>query len=356
MDLLYPLRLVVRAGRRRRQRCAEAKALRAYLSDCDRKTAVIPGTPLHVNLGDSAIFLAQKAFLESCGFAVKEITWEQIHTHRKLLRKIIPKETLIAQLGGGNMGNQWMDEERLHRTLTMDYPHHPTVIFPQTVYFTPDEDGERERAVSASVYGRHHALTLVTREAQSFAVAREMCPDAKILLTPDIVLSATMETFSALPQTRNGILLCMRSDLERSTTDEMQSALERMLANTGETVRKTDMYADVAVTTENRAELVRAKMEEFAAARLVITDRLHGMIFAALTGTPCVVFTNSNYKISGTYRWICHLPYIRFADGVDAAEGLLPELLAMERCVFDGIALRKPFDELKDHLRSTAGR
>lgn len=356
MDLLYPLRLVVRAVRRHRQKRTEAKALRAYLSDCDRRTAVIPGTPLHVNLGDSAIFLAQKAFLENCGYTVKEITWEQIHTHRKLLRKIIPRETLIAQLGGGNMGNQWMDEERLHRTLTRDYPHHPTVIFPQTVYFTPDEDGKRERAVSASVYGSHPALTLVTREAQSFGVAREMCPDSKILLTPDIVLSATAETFGAKPRTRNGILLCMRSDQERSTTDEMQSALERMLADTGVAVRKTDMYADVAVTPENRAELVRAKMEEFAAARLVVTDRLHGMIFAALTSTPCVVFTNSNYKISGTYEWICHLPYIRFADGVDIAKELLPQLLAMEHCVFDGNALHESFDELKHHLRSAAER
>ncbi|MBQ7827889.1 MAG: polysaccharide pyruvyl transferase family protein, partial [Clostridia bacterium] len=210
--------------------------------------------------------------------------------------------------------------------------------------------------VSASVYGRHSALTLVTREANSFEVVREMCPEVNVLLTPDVVLSATAETFGAKPQVRHGILLCMRSDLERVTTDEMQSALEQMLAQTGETVRKTDMYAETAVTPENRAVLVRAKMEEFAAARLVVTDRLHGMIFATLTGTPCVVFTNSNYKISGTYEWIRYLPYVRFADRPDHAEAMLSELLAMEGCSYDRTALEEPFEKLKDHLRQIAER
>lgn len=352
MDLLYPWRLIVRAERRRRRKRAEAEDLRTYLSDCDGKTAVIPGTPLHDNLGDSAIFLAQKKFLENCGYTVKEITWEQSRTHRKLLRKIIPPNTLIAQLGGGNMGNQWIGEERLHRTLTKDYPHHPTVIFPQTIYFTPDADGATERVVSASVYGSHPTLVLVTREANSFAVAKKMCPETTVLLTPDIVLSATMETFGAMPQTRCGILLCMRSDSERSTTDEMQSALEEMLADTKETIRKTDMYAEDAVTPQNRASLVRAKMEEFAAARLVITDRLHGMIFAALTATPCIVFTNNNYKISGTYEWLRYLPYIRFADSVQRAEDYLPELLAMKAQKFDGAPLQERFQVMKDLLQS----
>ena len=36
------------------------------------------------------------------------------------------------------------------------------------------------------------------------------------------------------------------------------------------------------------------------------------MIFALLTGTPCIVFNNSNYKIKGVYKWIEKINYIKF--------------------------------------------
>lgn len=356
MDLLYPLRLTVRAMRRVRQNRAEAKYLRAYLADCDETTAVVPGTPLHRNLGDSAIFLAQKAYLESLGYKVKEITWTQIHTHRKLIRKLIPRKTLIAQLGGGNMGNQWIKEEELHRTLTLDYPHNPTVIFPQTVYFTPDADGEKEKEFSAQIYGGHPNLIWVTREKRSYDAVRAMCPESTILLTPDIVLSATMDTFGAAEQSREGILLCMRSDLERSTTDEMQAALEQMLSATGLPVRKSDMYTDETVTAENRADLVRRKMEEFAAARLVVTDRLHGMIFATLTGTPCIVFTNTNYKISGSYEWLRYLLYVRYVESGEEATDAVSVLLEMGECRFDNASLAQAFQPLRDAVRRAPGK
>lgn len=41
------------------------------------------------------------------------------------------------------------------------------------------------------------------------------------------------------------------------------------------------------------------KYIKFRECELVITDRIHGMIFAAITGTPCIAL--SNYKIKGTY-------------------------------------------------------
>ncbi len=347
MDLLYPLRRLVRANRQRKRRKAEGKCLRAYLADCDAKTAVLPGTPLHVNLGDSAIFLAQKAFLEECGYRVKEVTWADSLHHRKLLRKLIPKDTLIAQLGGGNIGNQWLDGECLRRQLLEDYPQNPSMVFPQTAYFTPDGEGERQRKISGQVYSRHEKLTVVAREQRSYAQLQQMCPGVNVLLTPDIVLSATMSTFGAKEQQREGILFCMRADLERSTTDEMQARLDRLAATSGKAVRRTDMYAAQEVTTDNRAALVRAKMEEFAGAELVITDRLHGMIFATLTGTPCLVFTNSNHKISGTYEWLRVLPHICYADSIAEAERIFPTLLQTPPAVYDGSLLKEQFAPLK---------
>lgn len=76
------------------------------------------GTPSHDNLGDSAIVLAQKAFLGSCGWEeerIVELTDEDYDRDWERIRKWVPKNGFIAQLGGGHLGNQWRNEENLHR-------------------------------------------------------------------------------------------------------------------------------------------------------------------------------------------------------------------------------------------------
>lgn len=46
-------------------------------------------------------------------------------------------------------------------------------------------------------------------------------------------------------------------------------------------------------------------LNEISQLDIVITDRLHGMIFCYITGTPCIVFDNDNHKISETYKkWL----------------------------------------------------
>ena len=50
----------------------------------------------------------------------------------------------------------------------------------------------------------------------------------------------------------------------------------------------------------------------FKKSKVVVTDRLHGMIFCAITKTPCVAIDNSNHKISGVYdAWLKDIGYIK---------------------------------------------
>ena len=81
-------------------------------------------------------------------------------------------------------------------------------------------------------------------------------------------------------------------------------------------------YKFIEWNEEHHRKCVIDKLQEFSTARLVITDRLHGMVFAAITGTACIAFRNYNYKIEGTYEWIEYLQYIQFSrfcrrDGKD---------------------------------------
>ena len=336
-DILFPLR-------RLHGQLHENAALRRQFKNCQ---VLIPGTPEHTNLGDSAIVLAQIAFLERCGFPsdrIQEISFSEYPRYFPVIRRSIPKNALIAQLGGGNMGSQWKLEENFHRRVVTDFPTNPMVIFPQTIYYSPEAQDEAEN--SKDIYGGHQKLILVAREKVSLSVMDELYSDAQILLTPDIVLSATMDTFGAKPQKREGILLCMRTDAERSITDGQRDRIEQAVRATAIPFRYTGMHTTGRVTKDTRTTRVREKMEELASAQLVITDRLHGMIFATLTGTPCIVFSNYNHKVKGTYEWIKYLPYIRYVETAEEAESFLPELLAMGGQKYENTPLQSHFDEL----------
>ena len=136
-------------------------------------------------------------------------------------------------------------------------------------------------------------------------------------LMPDIVLSCSAEEFGVKPQPREGVLMCLRGDVEKSIPDSFWDALKESISQQGKNWLVTDMGYDRIIDQSNRADVVRAKMQEFRGAELAVTDRLHGMVFAALSGTPCIVFGNYNHKVKSTYDWIQFLSYIRFADTVE---------------------------------------
>lgn len=359
-DILYPLRKLywwifpMRVAYRKK--VLQFRLWKRLIFPLGKKIYVI-GTPNHENLGDSAIAMAQLQFLHSCGVPeerIKEITYDDYCRYRKQIHKWIPSGSMLAHLGGGHMGNQWMEEEQLHRDQVTLFPRNPSVIFPQTVFYTPDEEGQAEAKASTKIYDGKENLTMVAREQRSYQIMQELYPNTRILLTPDIVLSATMESFGAKSQTRKGVLLCLRDDAEKSMEQSAHDEIEALLCHQGLSYAYTDMYSADRVDPNTRGGEVRKKLEELASARLVITDRLHGMIFCALTGTPCIVFSNYNHKVRGTYEWIRYLPYIRYVTSAAEVADCLPQLLAMQACSFDGSPLRPHYDQLAEVVRNYA--
>lgn len=248
------------------------------------------------------------------------------------------------------MGDEWFVEEELRRRVLCDFPKNRVIVFPQTIYYTETEKGRFEQKNSVRFYNRT-SCCLIAREQKSFEIMKDLYPKAKVLLTPDIVLSTKMKDYGVREQVRSGILWCMRSDAERNMSDEMRNELEEFVSKYNEDIIKTDMYADVPVITkDNRMEQVKLKMEQFASSKLVITDRLHGMVFAAITETPCIVFDNYNHKVIGTYKWIKELPYIKYVKTVDEAKKYIPELLQISNCKFDNSSVIHYFDKIIEEL------
>lgn len=353
-DILYPLRRIHGVMHTTYEQLKKNISIAVYLFFPYGRKVLIPGTPEHQNLGDSAIVIAQKKFLEKCGISadrIKELTFSEYKHNSKFLQKLINTNIVIMQLGGGNMGDQWIEEEKLHRELLINFPENTEIVFPQTVFYTATDFGEEEKRKSVKYYNGRKKFILFAREKKSYELMKSIYPDTSVLLVPDIVLSASRDTFGVQTQKREDILLCLRNDVEKSMTSEEQIYIGSYLKRHEYLFKVTDMYSGCTVTKENRNDCVRRKMEEFASARLVITDRLHGMVFAAITGTPCIVFENYNYKVEGTYEWIKYLPYIRFVRSTAEMEKVFPELLMQKDCKYDNKPLQPYFKKLEDIVK-----
>lgn len=142
-----------------------------------------------------------------------------------------------------------------------------------------------------------------------------------------------------------------RNDKEKAMQESEVEKIKSYLNNNNIPNYCTDMYSEEEITVSNRKSVVNKKMQEFANAKLVLTDRLHGMIFSAIAGTPCIVFTNNHHKVLGSYEWISYLNYIKFAKSSNEALQMIPELLSMDDCTYNNLPLKMYYDNLAEVIK-----
>ena len=79
------------------------------------------GTPTHGNLGDQAITIATLKFLDDLRINYTEISFEEYYKNYDYIQKLNPK-TIFLQ-GGGNIGNAWIEEEKLRWDIILSFPN-----------------------------------------------------------------------------------------------------------------------------------------------------------------------------------------------------------------------------------------
>ena len=124
---------------------------------------------------------------------------------------------------------------------------------------------------------------------------------------------------------RRGILLCLRNDEESASPPRWRDDLAKRLASIGSDVCAIDTIDENEnrLPIEEREWQLQKLLDAFRGAEVAITDRLHGMVFSTITGTPCVVFRSSNHKIRTTYdAWLSTHDYIKFQDDFDLDHAL----------------------------------
>lgn len=277
------------------------------------------------NLGDLAITHAQLALVRQVfpGREVVEMPISKtLETVQELKRNIRPRD-IVTLIGGGNTGDLYDDIQHLREMVISAFPANRIVSFPQTIEFSQTIYGRLAARRASWVYGRHPDLWVIARDSRSEAIARRMFPRARVLLAPDVVLTLDK---GVPPAERDGVLVALRTDLERGLSDKAHASIVRVASAFGRVVFRDTHIGEGRMMRPAADRELEDAWESWRSARVVITDRLHGMIFAVITGTPCLVLDSSTGKVGQFYRdWLSDLPNVRLtsqADFVDVARHL----------------------------------
>ncbi|SUP52246.1 General stress protein 30 [Weissella viridescens] len=164
----------------------------------------------------------------------------------------------------------------MRRKLINTFTENPVVQLPQSVTFRNLDQMGFDGRVSQSIYKQQKEhFYLFARDHVSEDKLKQIFPENNIQLVPDIVLSLN----ERVDAQKSGVLFALRADVEKELDDTLVEQLRQHIENEGYVVKDTDTDIGVALDKFTRDAAVQKKIAEFQSASLVVTDRLHGMIF-----------------------------------------------------------------------------
>jgi pyruvyl transferase EpsI len=239
--------------------------------------------------------------------------------------------------------------EKIVRDIVGRYRQNPIIIMPQTVYFSDTVQGREELKKSKEVFYQHKNLTLFVRDKKSYNFVVDTGYIRNVIYVPDIALYGFLDQ---VPRgQRHGCLLCFRKDREKKqeTYDVIQLA-HSLASNSVDVTWTTTVYLD-GINPSSRKSRLYQKLSEYASAEFVITDRLHSMIFAALTGTPCIAVDNLTQKVSGVYEWISDLTYVRVVQSIEDVLSVIDNIGINDSHTFPSTLLSELFLKIENVIR-----
>ena len=343
--LLYPLRKL--HGRMYETKLEYKKIVNlvSEISKANKNTVLYVLIPTHGNLGDHAIASATIGMLNNLNVKYINITERELRLLIKYNKINCMDGYAIIVNGGGNIGTLWPGAEEIFRKIIKGCPNSKILCFPNTAYFENSNEGQQEFQRSTQIYNGHPALKICARERISYEILKKMHYD--VVLIPDMVFALNK---CKIEQKRQGCMLCLRKDIEQTRSYEEELIIRDQARQLfGNNIWDSDMNIDCTILAGQRESELEKKFQEFRSAELVITDRLHGMIFATITGTPCIVVNSKSHKVKGCYEWIQTLDYVKFVDNVNLIMDTYKEI-GRKQYNYDNSNLQSYYETLKNYI------
>jgi exopolysaccharide biosynthesis predicted pyruvyltransferase EpsI len=298
-------------------------------------TAALLDFSSYGNVGDNAIWLGQKAYLERRG--VEVVYACDIETYSTAaLRRAVGDGPILIQ-GGGNFGDMWPEHQRFREQVLEEFPSNPIVQFPQTIHFA-EGGAALERAKRTLT--AHRRFSLLVRDSSSLHLARTNFPANHVALCPDMAFYLGPLERPFAPST--DVVRLLRDDLEAGDRSGLEGA--------GHGDQTVDWIADevTPLTLLNRIrpsrffgppdrdwtgslswlrrplaagfdgvarERLQRGIRTLSRGRTVTTDRLHAHIISLLLGIPHALIDNSYGKVRGYYEaWTSDCDLVRWVD------------------------------------------
>lgn len=312
------------------------------LSTIFNKRVILFVEPHHPNLGDLAQLICTREWIKKTYPDYKLIEAGQFfipfdnHLESHFLNldvlKLLLLQLLIykGDLLIGHSGYFFVDHHSgwlAYELIIRKFPNNRFVILPQTVNFFDPFVIERVK----KSFSNSHNLTLLCRDEISFKKAQALFEGIHLLLFPDIVTS--LIGTKSFHNRRDGILFCLRDDVEAFYSEEEINTLINRFTNIH--IEKVDTTLKLPIKEVQRRtnfyieDMIR-KMSTF---QVVVTDRYHGTIFSAIASTPVVVINSSDHKLSSGVNWF---PKDIFGDMVQYANDLDDAYLKIKNMLSQG--------------------
>jgi pyruvyl transferase EpsO len=259
--------------------------------------------PDHSNVGDSAIWLGEMAWLDDAGRTPVYSAALNNFSAADLAKAAAEGPILIH--GGGNFGTTWPRHEAFRLDLLRLFPGRPIVQLPQSIHY----EDQHQTAAMAEAISRHGAFTLLVRDARSHNFARRHF-DCDVRLCPDSALYLGRFRRSA---PKADVLALLRTDHESvadgTATPADIAETDWLHERRGERrIMQLRIKAKMLLTAGDRSTALRRYrmlagwrlrrgLTALSLGRVVVTDRLHAHILSLLLDIPHVVLDNFYGKI-----------------------------------------------------------
>lgn len=224
--------------------------------------------------------------------------------------KSVEKNDLIFIHSSGDFGTLFVWTKMVNRSwhdfrrvLISAFPNNKIIQLPVTVYY----QGNLTLCKDKAFYHGRENLVLMCREPVSYEILAKNL-GCKVLMVPDFAFNLK-PTLS--PRAREGALVALRSDHEsRFSSQAKQQILNLVREMMPVTSRDVNWYASGKSATtrlgnindQNRHQIINTVLAQYQGFKVVVTDRLHVMIFSAITRTPCVCISDKIPHKSSGYK------------------------------------------------------
>lgn len=307
------------------------------------------GTEDFGNLGDQMISISEIKYLNDLlDVKVFEITASEYNKiNIKGFAKVVMSDVPIFLTGGGNFGSDYPFSDNIKFEVISLFPDNKKIVFPCTISYGEGSEENKIKNRDIKILGNDKNTLLSVRDEESYKIARLLFKDTEVCLIPDIVL---INNFAdKYSKKRRGALLCIRNDKESILSEEQKLYIKTLAKNKYGNVEETDTQKKINISKEQREAYIEKELNKFASSDIVITDRLHGMIFSVITGTPCISFDNKNKKNKGAQKWVNDIRSVRYVEEISELEDILNADLVG---VYDSSDLYVHFQNFRDKIKT----